>query len=160
MIDEKVKIEVKKTSGGMKTIFTVLISLLLGAAVIFGLAKQKPEFLGLPKDAAQVQAEVDVLVAEVDRLIALPTDEKPTVATITDVDKLKDQNFFKNAVNGDKVLIYTNARKAILYRPSENRIIEVGAVNISQASPGPSPATEVQPTEPVTSPQPSAAPNE
>ena len=66
------------------------------------------------------------------KLLALPSDEKPTVATITDVEKLKEQVFFKNAMNNDKVLIYTKAKKAILYRPSENKIVEVGAVNINQ----------------------------
>ncbi len=108
----------------------------LGSAYVI---KQKPEVLGLSKGTAQVQAEVDALVAEVGKLIDLPKDEKPTVATVTDIDKVKDQPFFKNAKNGDKVLIYTNANKAILYRPSEKRIIEVGAVNINQGSPSPSP---------------------
>lgn len=110
----------------------------LGAAYV---AKQKPEVLGLSKGAAQVQAETDALVAEVGKLIDLPKDEKPTVATVTDIDKVKDQPFFKNAKNGDKVLIYTNAKKAILYRPSEKRIIEVGAVNLNQESPSPSPSS-------------------
>ena len=70
-------------------------------------------------------------------MLAGQLDEKPTVATITDIEKVKDQPFFKNAKNGDRVLIFTNAKKAILYRPTEKRIIEVGAVNINQASPTP-----------------------
>lgn len=131
-----------------------VVVLLLGVLGSTYIVKQKPEVLGLSKGAAQVQAETDALVAEVGKLIALPTDEKPTVATVTDVGKVKDQPFFKNAKNGDKVIIYTNARKAILYRPTEKRIIEVGAVNINQqASPSPSP----EPTETPT-PKPTATP--
>ena len=137
----------KASSSLLKTVLMVLIPLLIGGALVFGVAKQKPEFLGLPKGSSQVQAEVDALVAEVGKLIVLPSDERPTVATITDVEKVKDQAFFKNAQNGDKVLIYTNARKAILYRESEKKVIEVGAVNINQASPQASPGAS-----PVASP--------
>ena len=91
-----------------------------------------PQYLGLTKTSAQVQSEVDSLVSEVGKLIELPTDERPTVATVSDAEKVKTQAFFAKAANGDKVLIYTNAKKAVLYRPSEKRIIEVGAVNINQ----------------------------
>jgi uncharacterized protein YneF (UPF0154 family) len=38
-----------------------------------------------------VQAETDLLVKEVGKLMALPTDETPTIATDLDKDKLKDQ---------------------------------------------------------------------
>ena len=118
-------------------ILSFLVAIAVGGAGIYYLAKSRPQLLGLPVGQLQVQAEVDQLVSEVGKLIALPSDEKPTVATVTDVEKLKEQPFFKNAQNGDKVLIYTNAKKAILYRPNEKRIVEVGAVNINQASPSP-----------------------
>lgn len=62
--------------------------------------------------------------ANVGKLIVLPN-EKPAIAIVNDEAKLKKQSFFKDAKNGDKVLMYKNARKAILYRPSENKVIEV-----------------------------------
>lgn len=80
-----------------------------------------------PTEAAQ--AEVKTLMERVGKLIELPNEE-PTVATISDKEKLKDQPFFAKSENGDKVLIYTQARKAILYRPSTNKIIEVSTVNL------------------------------
>ncbi len=120
----------------------VAVAILLGVGLTVYAIKLKPEVLGLSKGQAQVQAEVDALVAEVNKLMDLPKDEKPTVATITDVEKVKEQQYFKNAKNGDRVLIYTNAKKAILYRPAEKRIIEVGAVNINQASSSPTPEGE------------------
>lgn len=124
-----------------------LAAVAIGAGLTGYVVMMKPELLKLSKGQVQVQAEVDRLVSEVGSLIALPSDEKPTVATITDIEKLKDQPFFKNAKNEDKVLIYTNAKKAILYRASEKRIIEVGAVNINQASPSPSPRVSPEPEE-------------
>lgn len=78
-------------------------------------------------------SEVESTAAAVAHLMVLP-DEAPTLATVTDVDKLKDQDFFQNAQNGDKVLIFKNARKAILYRPLVNKIIEVGPIRLDQSS--------------------------
>jgi hypothetical protein len=79
-----------------------------------------------------VEKQTKELVGLVGKLMVLPTDEQPTIATVTDAGKLKDQAFFKNAKNGDKVLIYVKARKAILYRQSSNMIVDVAPVNISQ----------------------------
>jgi len=141
-----------------------LIAIAIGAAGIYYIATNKPELLGLSKGQEAVQAEIDMLIAEVGKLIALPQDERPTIATVTEVDKIKDQPFFANAQNGDKVLIYTNAKKAILYRPSEKKIIEVGAVNIQQEpQEGGVGAEEVTPTPKPTNtptPEPTLTPTE
>ncbi|MBP9669332.1 MAG: hypothetical protein KBE09_03515 [Candidatus Pacebacteria bacterium] len=73
-------------------------------------------------------AQVDDLVAEVGRLIVLPENEVPTVATVTEPEKLKDQLFFANAKMGDKVLLYTEAKKAYLYDPVAKKLIEVAPI--------------------------------
>ena len=70
----------------------------------------------------------------VSRLIILPTDEEPTIATVADPDRLQDQPFFDNAKTGDKLLIYTNARKAILYDPVSDKIVEVAPINIGDVA--------------------------
>ncbi|MEI8344338.1 MAG: LytR C-terminal domain-containing protein [Candidatus Moraniibacteriota bacterium] len=58
----------------------------------------------------------------------LPTDEVPVLATVTDIEKIKDQKFFSKAQNGDSVLIYAKNKKAILYRWPTNKLIEVSNV--------------------------------
>jgi hypothetical protein len=78
---------------------------------------------------AKIREESNELISEVGKLIVLPSDEDPTIATVNDLEKLKDQPFFANAQLGDKVLIYTKASKAILYRPSEHKIIELAPLN-------------------------------
>lgn len=78
--------------------------------------------------------DVKQLVAEVSKLIDLPKDEIPAVTTITDVAKMQDRPFFQKAKNGDKVLIYTNAAKAILYDPIIKKVIDVAPLNIGSPS--------------------------
>lgn len=76
------------------------------------------------------EASTTKLVIAVGKLAQLPVDEKPTVATVMDATKLKGQAFFAKAANGDKVLIFTQAQKAYLYRPSTNKIIEIAPFNL------------------------------
>jgi hypothetical protein len=88
----------------------------------------------LANPQAVAKAEQTELVANVAKITVLPASETPTVATVSDISKLKDQAFFVNAQNGDKVLIYTKAKKAYLYRPSTNKIINIAPVNLGDQS--------------------------
>lgn len=81
------------------------------------------------------QEDTAALVAHIGRLIILPQNEEPTIATVADPELLKTQPFFAGAKKGDKVLIYNNAKKAILYDPVNNIIINVAPINIG-APPG------------------------
>ena len=77
------------------------------------------------------QKELQSTIDDVSKLMVLPQDEIPTLATVTDVKKLEGQPFFAHAKEGDKVLIYTNNKKVILYSPSQNKIVEVGGINLN-----------------------------
>lgn len=101
----------------------------------------------LTQNPAEVsQKEIQDIVAKVSKLMVLPNDETPTLATVSDPEKLKGQAFFANAKLGDKVLVYSKAQKAILYNPSENKIIEVAPIGSNPTSattiPTPTPTTE------------------
>ncbi len=73
---------------------------------------------------ALVEKQTQDLIGRVGLLVQLPQGETPTVAAVSDAAQAKQQSaFFANAQNGDKVLMYVKAGKAILYRPSTNKII-------------------------------------
>lgn len=74
--------------------------------------------------------QVAKIVAELSKLIVLPTNETPTLATVSDPEKLRDQAFFANAQKGFKVIVYSRAGKAILYDPFQKKIVEVAPVNL------------------------------
>ncbi len=81
---------------------------------------------------AIAQKEVEELVSKVEKLMVLPEGEVPTVATVSDPAALKDQLFFANSKKGDKVLIYTTSKKAILYSVDLNKIVEVAPLSIGE----------------------------
>lgn len=74
---------------------------------------------------------VDVVKSRVSKHIVLPTDEEPALLTVTDNSKLTTA-FLKQTQNGDKVLVYPQNKKAIIYRPAIDRIVDIGPVEIDQ----------------------------
>lgn len=78
----------------------------------------------------------NMLAAQVGKHLDLPKGETPTIATVEDKNKLKNEAFFASAQNGDKLLIYATAKKAIIYRPSGDRIINVGPIAVNSAPEG------------------------
>lgn len=106
---------------------------LAGSSYYFYTKYQKvQQLLQNPTEAAK--EETKFILKKVGKLMDLPSDEEPTIATIIDIEKLKDQPFFAKAQNGDKVILYTNTRKAILFRPNENKILDVAPLNIGTQS--------------------------
>ncbi len=110
------------------------VAVLVVAAVVwlaYGYIHTKNELTKLSNPKTAGQTETQQLIDKVSKLVDLPTNETPTLATVKDSSKLKTQTFFSDAQNGDKVLIYTKAGKAVLYRPSTNRIIQYSKVNLN-----------------------------
>lgn len=89
--------------------------------------------LSNPEESAKV--ELQNLKNKISKLVDVPTDEEPTVASVTDISKLQGQAFFARAQNGDKVFMYNKAKKAILYRPSSDKVIEFAPITIDQKTP-------------------------
>lgn len=93
-------------------------------------------------EAAELKKNPDVLLkeeaknimADLSKIILLPNEE-PAIASVADPEKLKDQPFFAQAIEGDKVIFFKVAGKAILWRPSEKKIIEVSPLNLGAMTP-------------------------
>jgi len=107
--------------------FFLIVAGLLGTSVYFYHQYKKATAVDASKN------EAAGYVTTISKFMILPADETPTMATVADSSKLSSQPFFANAQNGDKVLFYTKAQKAILYRPSTNMIVE--AASMAGASP-------------------------
>lgn len=87
--------------------------------------------LGQQGNTSQNQEQANEIIAKVKQHMDLDTSVQPTVATIVDVNKLRQQNaFYNKAQNGD-FLIVTPTR-AILYDEQKDVVIDVVPVQIQQ----------------------------
>lgn len=115
-------------------VMAVLFVLLLGGAIFAGLQykslKDENARLSNPEESAKV--ETQKLKEEVAKLVDIPMDEEPTIASVVDASKLQDQPFFAKAENGDRVLMFANAKKAVLYRPSTGKVIEFAPITTNE----------------------------
>jgi hypothetical protein len=110
----------------------VIVALLLVMAATAGyFAKSYYDLRANPDKAAE--AETKQLTEAVGKLYQLPSDETPIIGKVKDKEKLKDQPFFKNAQNDDDIFIYQKSKIAIIYRASENKLINVGPVAMDSA---------------------------
>ena len=105
-------------------LFVLLLVALGGAYYFYQQSHTDPQ--------ENAQSELEATIAQVGKLMVLPENETPTLATVSDPEKLQDQAFFVHAKKGDKVLIYSLAKKAILYDPVSNKIVEVAPVNLGE----------------------------
>lgn len=140
-------------------IFTMMVFLgslsvlaLLGTA-LFLQYKEKTKVQGAATSANQSAQTVQNqklaanYVEEVGKLIALPKGKEPIgVATISDENKVKEQQqFFRNAKNGDVLIIYDD--RAILYDPKAKVIVDIANVNLKKEAQQ-SATISAQPTNP------------
>ncbi len=105
-------------------VLTILLCLAVGIAGYFYYQYRNSSQVKDTKEIAE-------LTQTLGKFMDLPADETPTLATVTDREKLADQPFFRKSENGDKVLIYTNSGRAILYRPSTKKIVDVTTINVN-----------------------------
>lgn len=123
-----------------KLVYAVIAVLLISWIAYTGFLKRENESISkqleqIKQDPQSIaKEEVKQLVEKVAKLVVLPEGEDPVVATVTDKEKLKDQPVFSKSENGDKILIYSNAKKAYVYRPDKNVIIDVIPVNLGDTT--------------------------
>lgn len=125
MASEQKNAPVMKKKGGKKALFLIVI--LLIALLVGGYFYSR-----YTKTDAYKQKKADrealSLIKEVGSLMILP-EGKPAVFIIQDPELLvKQQAFFKGAQKDDRLLVYPEAGKAIVYSPKRHMIVNVGPV--------------------------------
>jgi len=113
-------VQIKKRFSLSTLVFAILFIVAISGAVYFYMQNRS-----LKNPNAGQEKQLEQTIAVVSKIMVLPTDETPTLATVSDPEKLRDQAFFAKAQKGDKVLIYSKSKKAILYSVSQNKILEV-----------------------------------
>ena len=132
-----------RTGGkSMNTSNVLLVALLILALAAFAWSffnyqsvKKEVEVLKDPSLAQRLNEEqTQELLTKVGKVLVLPQEKNPVVAIINDVELLaSNQDFYKDAHDGDKLIIYQNARKAIIFDEDANKVVNVGPVFYNNA---------------------------
>jgi hypothetical protein len=142
---------IKKVVVGL-LIFIIIGVFVAGFGVVLKLYLDSQKQLGIIKTqmalgVTPTKPDESEVVVKVGKHILLPSDE-PKIITLENVESLKkEQPFFEKAVDGDKVLVYS--QKVILYNPTLDKIIEIAQIkaenpnNIAIPSPATSSATQL-----------------
>lgn len=89
----------------------------------------------------RIVTDDEAAMESLSKIIVLPNGI-PSIATVTDKEKLADQPFFQMAENGDKVIIYSQSKRAYLFRPHEQKIIDMTVIATENANQGAIPTFE------------------
>lgn len=141
VVDDEPKKRVRKAASGrrfpVKRGLQLLGSIILLALIIWlihGYISTRNQ-LEQQKTSDASQTPTQQLVSKVSKKVELPA-ETPVIYTVNDAQKLKNQAFFADAKNGDKVLYFPGTKVAALYRPSTDKVIRYQPVSLEGAGSG------------------------
>lgn len=129
----------KKTSASNKRTMsprTKRVLLVVNVLLLVGLsastAYYASKYYSLRSETTQTQEQKnDKLVEEVGKVYSLPGDEKPVVALVADEQKFKEEyEVFTDAKKDDFLLLFEKAGLAVLYRPSDKKVIKTAPLSI------------------------------
>lgn len=129
--------EQQVSSSTLKLILGILVVVLIAFVLVLDGRRREAEQrlkqvsvrLEQEQNIAQNQELAKQVLARVRKHFALPEEPEPTVATIVDIEKLRERNvFYRKAENGHHLILTAN--RAILYDPKKDVIVDVAPVQI------------------------------
>jgi hypothetical protein len=134
----------KKSSFPLKNILVFTLFLGLAGSLFWGYqsnnkykdAQEQINLLSSVEGQQEVaKQEIQAIVEKVKTHMELPEGEDPAMATVLNAESLaSEQPFYKDATNGDKVIVYQKANKAILYNPEKDIVVNVDDFVIAPAT--------------------------
>lgn len=128
------KLKVRLTMRNLKRGLVVFLALAVGI-LVWQYFDARAELKRFNDPAAAVAQESEDTVSEVSKVMVLPAGEQPIPALVKDEAKFADNPVFEGVKNGDKLLIYQEKRKVIIYRPSTKQIVNVITIAANQEVP-------------------------
>lgn len=85
------------------------------------------------------------------RVLVAPNDEVKILGVIDNPDQLrKEQVFYKDVEKGDYVFVFTVTSRALIWRPSESKVINFGVFEVKNNAPA---GPQTAPTTPTSAPK-------
>lgn len=111
-----------------------LISAFLAVIFYQRSKKLQPDFLKSDKIRTVKLTQQQALLAELEKRILLPKGN-PFIFNVSDLPQLTSQDFFNGSKPSDKLIIFEQDQKAIIYDPADHKIVNVGPFIIQQTTP-------------------------
>lgn len=126
----------KKQSKGIS--WNAVVIVILAVATIVNIALFYMNYTNSQIPPKTNQELADEVITSFGQIFNVPSGDQPAVIIITDIDKLRESEatFYKDAVNGDHIIIIESTRLAVIYRKSENKIINAATITIDQNAEG------------------------
>jgi len=122
----------KPTKRSLWKIFVGLfVLLLIGLAIAYWQTRQRL-LASLTPDGqlAYAEKEAGQVLSELSLLAILPNEE-PVVATVVGAETLRSESdFYRDAQDGDKLVMFPQAERVYLYRPGLRRLVNVGPLTL------------------------------
>lgn len=131
-------VERKPTRRSLWKVFVGLFILaLVGLAIAYWQTRQRL-LTSLTPDGqlAYAEKEAGQVLSELSLLAILP-DEEPVVATVVGAETLRSESdFYRDAQDGDKLIMFPQAQRVYLYRPGLRRLVNVGPLTLEDEAAG------------------------
>lgn len=125
-------LERKPSKRSLWRIFVGLfVLMLIGLAIAYWQTRQRL-LTSLTPDGqlAYAEKEAGQVLSELSLLAILP-DEEPVVATVVGAETLRSESdFYRDAQDGDKLVMFPQAKRVYLYRPGLRRLVNVGPLTL------------------------------
>ena len=115
-----------------------VVTVLLAVALVISLVwRNSDPQIAVPLDLSvlseEEQAEIRTEVLEVlSDIMILPEDVTPVLATVADSETLRaEQAFYAKVEDGDILLVFQISQQAVIYRPSEHKIVNAGSLVVN-----------------------------
>ncbi|MDL1953401.1 LytR family transcriptional regulator [Candidatus Uhrbacteria bacterium UHB] len=129
-VSAKAPVQAPRTPFFTQPLILLILVVAMAAAALYLLLTQPnkaaPQRQAVPVAKTEdMQQEVESIVTKVSRHLLVNPNEAPYVATITNIDLVRQNNpvFYKDAEQGDKVLIWSD--KAVVYSPTKDKLVAV-----------------------------------
>lgn len=120
-----------------RAVTSILLVLLLAisAASVLLFIKYREAVDDNPKtqERRTIQQVTDILEAP---------DEQPSVVTVLDASKLSNKQLAERAHDGDKLLVYAEHKRVVIFRPSSGKIVDMLTIQDAAADTTDSPAVQ------------------
>ncbi len=125
-----------KKSGKIIKILLISLNVLLLLALAAGNVYQFLRYRSLKGSNLTTEQRIAKYEKEIAKSYTLPQNDKSTLADVKNAADLKKDatngEFFKDAADGDILLVYNDSKLGILYRPTTKKIVKAGPVAFKQ----------------------------